>query len=143
MLEIVTIKPFLSFHDVEKAIPACITSQLDYCNSLYLDAPQFSLTRRHMVQNAAARILNSTDNSEHITPVLASLHWLPVHFRIQFKTLLIAFKALNGQPTSYITHLIHWHSASGSFRSDNKSLLYVPWSRLSIKGDRAFAVAAL
>lgn len=30
------------------------------------------------VQNAAARVLNDTNKVEHITPLLKSLHWLPV-----------------------------------------------------------------
>ena len=33
-----------------------------------------------LVQNAAARILARTKRFEHITPVLASLHWLPIKF---------------------------------------------------------------
>lgn len=39
-----------------------------------------------------------------ITPVLASLHWLPVHFITQFKTLLMAFKALSGQVGPILYH---------------------------------------
>src|SRR4029434_184631 len=31
---------------------------------------------------------------EHISPVLASLHWLPVKSRIDFKVLLLTYKAL-------------------------------------------------
>ena len=99
---------------MEKVIHAVITSPLDYCYSLYLGLSQSSLTRLQMVQNAAARMLTGTNKFEHITPVLASLHWLPVHFRIQFKTLLIVFEALNGQAPSYMTDLIHWRSAPRS-----------------------------
>ncbi len=69
-------------------------------------------------------------------------NWLPVSFRIQFKILLIVFKALNGQAPSYISDLISFKSTSKPFRSANKALLYVPRSRLKFKGDRAFAVAA-
>lgn len=37
-----------------------------------------------------------TLKSEHITPVLTSLHWLTVQFRIVFKIMLFVFKALHG-----------------------------------------------
>ena len=30
----------------------------------------------------------------YITPILDSLHWLPVKFRIHFKIILIAYKVL-------------------------------------------------
>lgn len=63
-------------------------------------------------------------------PIVPSLHWLSVHFRIQFKTRLIAFKALNG-PGPILYHRPYSLALGpiGLFRSDNKSLLYVPWSR--------------
>ncbi len=44
-----------------------------------------SIARLQMVQNAAARLLTETRKYEHISPILASLHWLPVHFRIHLK----------------------------------------------------------
>ncbi len=95
-----------------------------------------------MVQNAAARLLTGAKKHDHITPILASLHWLPVSFRIQFKIVLIVFKALNGQAPSYISDLISFKSTSKPLRSANKVILCVPRSRLKFKGDRAFAVAA-
>uniref|UniRef100_A0A3Q3G3E6 Uncharacterized protein n=1 Tax=Labrus bergylta TaxID=56723 RepID=A0A3Q3G3E6_9LABR len=33
---------------------------------------------------------------DHISPVLRSLHWLPVCQRIDFKILLLVYRALNG-----------------------------------------------
>lgn len=136
------LKSFLSHSDLEKVIHAFITSRLDYCNSLYLGLPLSSLTRLQLVQNAAARLLTGTRKREHITPVLASLHWLPIHFRIQFKVLLIVFKALKGLAPAYITDLLQPHSVPRSLRSSNKGLLHIPRSHLKQKGDRAFSVAA-
>lgn len=43
---------------------------------------------------------------EHITPVLQSLHWLLVKFRIDFKILLFVYKALSGLAPQYISDLI-------------------------------------
>ena len=34
------------------------------------------------VQNRAARLVTRTRSSEHVTPVLRRLHWLPVRQRI-------------------------------------------------------------
>ena len=55
---------------------------------------------------------------------------------------LMVFKAINGQAPSYLSDLLHPHSATRSLRSSNKGLLHIPRSRLKLKGDRAFAVAA-
>jgi len=46
---------------------------------------------------------------DHITPVLARLHWLPVTACIQFK---IAFKTLTTHQPSYIHDLLQLHCSS-------------------------------
>ncbi len=77
-----------SLKDLQTAIHAFITSRLDYCNLLYLGLPKSSLNRLQLVQNAAARLITGTRKREHITPVLASLHWLTFKFCVDFKILL-------------------------------------------------------
>ncbi len=37
----------------------------------------------------------------HITPILQSLHWLPIRFRISYNILLLTYKALNGLAPAY------------------------------------------
>ena len=72
------VKPFLSFNDFERVIHCFITTKLDYCNALYVGVSQASISHLQLVQNAAARLFTRTRKREHITPVLASLHWLPI-----------------------------------------------------------------
>ncbi|CAH3190824.1 unnamed protein product, partial [Porites evermanni] len=43
------------------------------------------LAKLQRVQNAAARLICKVRRFDHITPILFSLHWLPVRNRIQFK----------------------------------------------------------
>ncbi len=93
---IARIRCFVSSHDLEKLVHAFITSRVDYCNGLLTGLPKKTIRQLQLIQNAAARILTRTRKSEHITPVLRSLHWLPVTFRIDFKVLLLVYKSLNG-----------------------------------------------
>ncbi len=58
-----------------------------------------------MVHNAAARVLTRTRKYDHITPVLSTLHWLPIKHRIDFKIVLITYKALNGLAPQYFSVL--------------------------------------
>ena len=95
--------------DLEKVIHAFISSRLDYCNSLYVGIGQSELNRLQLVQNAAARLLTETKKREHITPVLSSLHWLPVRYRIDFKILLFVFKSLYGLAPEYLSDLVKVH----------------------------------
>ena len=55
-----------------------------------------------MVQNAPASLLSGARNHQHISPILAALHWLPICFRIDFKVLMITYKALNGLGPRYL-----------------------------------------
>ena len=87
-------------------------------------------------------LLTGTRKRDHISPILASLHWLPVRFRVDFKVLLFVFKALSGQAPSYITDLLTSYSTTRPLRSSNVGLLAVPQSKHESRGDRAFAVAA-
>ena len=70
---------------------------------------------------------------DYIHTILASLHWLPVPFRIDFKTLLITFKARLGLAPSYITEMLTPYEPVRSFRSSGGALLAVPKSRLKSK----------
>ena len=54
------------------------------------------------IQNTAARMITGARSSDHITPLLKSLHWLPVEARIHFKIVLITYKILNGQSAEYL-----------------------------------------
>ncbi len=135
-------KPCLPRKEFESVIHVFITSRLDYCNSLYVGLDQSSLQCLQLVQNAAARLLTGTKKYEHITPVLASLHWLPVRFRIEFKILLIVFKILHGLAPAYLSEHLHVHTPVRALRSSNQVLLDVPRARLKNKGDRAFSVVA-
>ena len=93
-------------------------------------------------QNVAARLLTGTKKREHITPVLASLHWLPVKYRIDFKILLFVFKALNGLALAYISNVFSPYSMLRPFRSPDQLLLSVPCSRSKSKSDQAFSITA-
>ena len=48
--------------------------------------------RLQSVQNVAARLVSGARRRDHITPVLRSLHLLPVRQRIFFKTVVLVWK---------------------------------------------------
>ena len=81
--------------------------------------------------NTAARILTRTKRFDHIPPVLASLHWLPVKARADFKVLLLTYKALHGLAPTYLTL---WSQDAG--------ILTVPRISKHSAGGRAFSYRA-
>ena len=133
---------FLSSTDLEKLVYAFIPSRLDYCNALYSRISKGNISGLQFIQNAAARLLTGTKRSDHISPILAALDWLPVSFRIFFKILLLVFKDLNSQAPACIGDLLLLYEPEHCLRFAGTALLMVPRSRLITKGDRAFAVHA-
>ena len=79
-----------------------------------------------MIQNAAARILAKTKRTEHITPILKSLHWLPVSYMIDLKALLLVFKSLTGIGPRYLTYMFQRYVPPRSLRSQQKFILEKP-----------------
>ncbi len=90
------LSPMLSTSKAEMLIHAFMTSRLDYCNALLGGCSARLINKLQLVQNAAARVLTRTRKYDHISPVLSTLHWLPIKHRIDFKILLMTYKALNG-----------------------------------------------
>lgn len=103
--KIILLKPLLLKDDTEKLVHALT----DYCNALILGLPAKSISHLQLIQNSAARALTGSIKSAHKTPILAELHWLPVQYRIQFKVLILTYKAFNGQSPSYLSNLITIH----------------------------------
>ena len=60
------------------------------------------LQKLQSVQNTVA-CMSGVRRSEHITPVLKDLHWLPVSQRVVFKTALMAWKCVHGVAPAYLS----------------------------------------
>ena len=77
-----------------------------------------------------------------MSTLLCSPHWLPVKARMQFKILLITFKAIHGLALEYLCDLLTFKSSLYNVRSLGSILLSMPAVRSKMLGDRAFMVAA-
>ncbi len=85
-----------------------------------------SINKLQIVQNAAARVITSSRKYDHITPILQSLHWLPMKFHISYRILLLTYKDLNDLVPAYLTNLLSRYNPTRSLRSQNSGLLVVP-----------------
>ncbi len=101
------IRPFLTEHAAQLLVQALVISRLDYCNALLAGLPSNTIKPLQMIQNAAARLVFNEPKRAHVTPLFVSLHWLPVAARIQFKTLMLAYRTTTGSAPSYF-HSLLW-----------------------------------
>ncbi len=106
-----------------------VISRVDYCNALLAGLPSNTIKPLQMIQNAAARLVFNEPKRAHVTPLFVSLHWLPVAARIQFKTLMIAYRTTTGSAPTYFHSLLRIYIPSGSLRSASERRLVVPSQR--------------
>ena len=137
------VRNHFSRRNFEILVHAFITSRLDYCNSLFSGLPASALRPLQVVQNYAARVVLKRGKFERSTPLLFNLHWLPVRRRIDYKVLLITYKAYNYLAPSYISSLLTPANTQSRLRSsDDASLLHIDFTNNVSMGDRAFSVYA-
>ena len=136
------IRDYFDKTSLEILLHAFVTSRLDYCNSLLVGSPLCDTRKLQLVQNSAARLLLRCKKSDHITPILHDLHWLPIQFRIQFKILLLTYKALHHLSPPYISSLLTPAAPVRALRSRTSTTLLIPRSNRACFGDRAFSIAA-
>ena len=138
------IRKYLSVETTQTLVHTVVIGRLGYCNSLLSGLTMKSISKLQRVQNAAARLITNTPRYDHITPVLRSLHWLPVKERVTFRILTLSFKAIHGLATDYIQSLVTLQCPSCYFLCRNNDCFLKPYEGNTLKtlGDRAFAVAA-
>ena len=112
-----------------RAVQATVISRLDYCNIAMLQR----------AQNSAAHVVTKSSKRSHITPILRGLHWLPVHERVIFKTLVHVYTILHDpNAPQYLSAFLVPHAPKRTLRSGS---LYKPLRiprTSSQAGDRAF-----
>lgn len=127
-------------------VTSFILTKVDYCNVALTGLPRREIDRVQSVINAAARLTANAGKFEHVSPLLADLHWLRVPERIQYKLCVLVHRCLHGAAPLYLSDLLQPVAEVDSrrrrrLRSASTANLVVPTTRRSTIGDRAFAVA--
>ena len=100
---------------------------------------------RHDVAHLSAMQLNSgVSPNDHVSDALATLHWLRLPQRVDFKVAVMAFRLLHGLAPPYLNDLVRVAELPGRrrLRSLSSHQLLVPPFRLTTVGRRTFPVAA-
>ncbi|KAI4883447.1 hypothetical protein NFI96_005261 [Prochilodus magdalenae] len=112
-------------------------------NSLLAGLPLRAIRPLQLVQNAAARLIFNLPKFTHVTPLLRSLHWLPVVVRIRFKTLMLAYKAKNGPAPPYVMAMVKSRAVPRALRASSTARLDPPYLRThGRQASRLFSVLA-
>ena len=132
------IRSLISVNACKTLVNSLVTSRLDYANVLLCGANRKVTDKLQRIQNTAARLITLTKKREHISPVLISLHWLPVPFRIQYKVILYSFKIRKGLAPTYLNELISEYKPTRLLRSDSAKLLIIPQTKTKTYGEKRY-----
>ena len=83
-----------------------VLPKLDYFNSIFYGSPMYMLERLQKGQNSAARLIFQCRKQNHISPLLMSLHWLPINARIEYKLSVICHSFFLGLSPTYLSDLL-------------------------------------
>ena len=125
------IRKYLTRSATEKLVHSLISSRLDFGNGLLYNLPNSQIGQLQKLQNAAARIVSLSSKRSHITPILKTVHWLPVKERIIFKILIFVYYIVNGTAPDYNKSLLRLYQPTRTLRSSHSGLLQIPLSKKS------------
>ena len=117
------------------------SSRFDYCNSLLSGIAETDLTKLQHVLNCLARVVTKSPPFTDSVPLLRSLYWLPVKYRVHFSICLLTYKALHEEQPVYLRSLIAISLPSCSLRSNRGITLSIPRINTNT-GARAFSSCA-
>src|SRR4029434_5188942 len=72
-----------------------------------------------------------------VTPLLIDLHWLPVAARIKFKSLMLAYRVLDGSATTYLNVLVRANVTPRMLHSSSERRLALP--SVQVRQSRLFS----
>jgi len=118
-----------------------VQSRLDYANSImYGMSPSNMHKLQSSAQNSLTRVvLPSLYLSASERP--SYLHWLPVHYRLQFKMATLTYRTLATCQPTYFHDLLQVYQPSRALRSSTQQLLHVPYMSTDF-GRRAFSYSS-
>ena len=131
----------LTMEAAEIMVNALITSRLDYTNGILYKLPKCLTNKLQKVKNNSARLILKKTKIYQVTPMLKTLHWLPIRYRIRYKVNLITFKALHGMAPQYLKTLLIPYNPLGSLRSASMDHLQEQQFTTNF-GERSFSVLA-
>jgi len=112
-------------------------------HSVVSQTGQSTLQPLQRVQNAAARLVSDTKPRDHISSVLAQLHWLPVNQRITYKLCLLIHLVHVKHCPDYLNNLVHL-TADSATRPGLRSASHLSYRKPALASkfsERAFSYA--
>ena len=104
---------------------AIARSRLGYCNSVLAGISGANVDRYQPIRNTLSRVVAGTPRRDHITPVLAGLHWPLVRALITFKVAILVYKIRETRQQTYLSEIVEVYKPTRTLCSFSANLLAV------------------
>ena len=131
----------MSFAVARTIATALVSSRLDYCTSLCHNIALKDTLKLQRVKHCLARVVTWSPRFSHSVPLLKSLQWLPVRYRIILKICTITHQVLPPKQPAYFHSLLTPARQPRQLRSSNSNLRFVPSVKINV-GTKVFSVVA-
>jgi len=121
------IRPALTESMAASLGTSLVHSRLDYGNSIMYGMSASNMHKLQSAQNSLTHVVLPSLHYLSGSQWLSYLHWLPIHYRIQFKITTLTYKTLATCQTSYLYNLLQVYHPSRALRSSTQQLLDVPY----------------
>ena len=119
-------------------IESVVFSKMLYCSSVWSNTTAQNITKIQSIQSFTCKIITNSKKSDHVTPLLRHLNWLPVREQLQYRDSILAFKCIYGTAPQYLTSKFKRRSKIHTRNTRNASTIQIPLFRTAA-GQRTFA----
>ena len=105
--------------------------------------PKHLLEKLEKVQNSPAKLALKAPKRDHVSPLLRTLHWLPIQARIKYKLSKLCHSFFSDTAPVYLSDLLRVYFPSRQLRSLSDSrTLRIPHIKTKTFGHRSFSHTA-
>lgn len=117
---------FLDHNSLHLLTQVLVICHLDFYKALYMVSIFLkTIQRLQLVQSTAMKVVFIVSRLAHMTSLIHKLHRLPVCFQMQFKMLVMTFKAINGISPGYVINCLILLEETCPNRASREGLLWI------------------
>lgn len=116
------IKKYLLFHTRKLYYNAYILPSINYCLTIWGNAPKQDMDRLFKLQKRAARIILDANPDSFSKPLFEKLGWLTIYELVDLYKYILLYKIFSGMTPAYLYNLFEFHSST-SYNLRSKLIL--------------------
>ena len=115
-----------------------ILSHINYCNIAWANGNDYFISKLHILQKKAVRLISNVPNNSHTLPIFHQLKLLNVYDINYFNIASFMFMCLNGLLPPYITAKFSLNNSIHNYMTRTASNFHLPQIRTNVSKNSIF-----